>query len=296
MYRLKKHEVWASEIAEYLNSDLIGEDFLLSGPTAISTPRSLTRLQSSEQANEQILFLGDARAVESTYAGYINSKRPEVDLAHVLLEFFASAPVNEVHPTSLISTEAEIGRNVMIGANTVIGPDVGIGDNTKILNNVIINGPTKVGKYCVVKDGAVIGSEGYGFVEDEEGRPVHAPHFGRILIGDRVWIGSNGTIERAMIEDTIIEDDVKIDDLVHIGNGSRIGKKSMLTAGAVIAFDVVIGQKVTIAPNAVIRDSVTIADNVTVGQGAVVVKNLEESAVYVGVPAKLLKKIIDREG
>jgi UDP-3-O-[3-hydroxymyristoyl] glucosamine N-acyltransferase len=177
-----------------------------------------------------------------------------------------------------------------VGANSIITADVTIGNGTRILNNVVIEGPVTIGKSCVVKDGAVIGSEGYGFVEDEEGRLLHPPQFGRIVIGDRVWVGSNSTIERAMLTDTIIEDDVKLDDLVHVGSGSIVGRKSMITAGSVIAYDVAIGEGVTLSPNVAVREGVTIAARVVVGQGASVVSNLMAEGVYVGVPAKLLSK------
>lgn len=286
MYNLRKHEVWASEVAEYLNSTLVGEDFLLPGPSSIRTPRSLAKARPGPEGD--LLLLTDGKATGQARA-HIQVRNPELNLARVLREFFASAPVHSIHPTALVDPEAKIGRNVQIGAHTVVGPHVEIGDNTVVLQNVTLNGPATIGRHCVIKDGAVIGSEGYGFVEDEDGTPFHAPQLGRIVIGDRVWVGSNSTIERAMVDDTVIRDDVKIDDLVHVGNGSVIGAKSMLTAGVVIAYDTVIGEGVVIAPNAVVRERVVIADNVIVGQGAVVVKDIREAGVYAGNPATLLK-------
>lgn len=289
MYNLRKHEVLAAEIAEYLNSPLIGEDFPIQGPNFIKSPRSLTKAAQAPTEGK-VLLISDREIPDTGCDAYIVVEKPDLDLARVLLEFFANPPIHAVHPTAVVSEDAKIGRNVMIGAHAVIGPYVEIGDSTVILNNVVINGPAQIGKQCVIKDGAVIGSEGYGFIEDEDGTPFHAPQLGRILIGDRVWVGSNSTIERAMVDDTVIRNDVKIDDLVHIGNGSIVGEKSMLTAGAVIAYDVVIGQKVTVAPNAVIRESVNIADDVTIGQGAVVVRDIETGGVYAGNPATLLRK------
>ncbi len=287
MFNRRKHEVWASEIADYLNSQLIGEDFIVQGPNAIKTPRSFAKLATS--SGGEVLLLTDRDAPGQRRAE-IRVKNPDLNLARTLREFFASASIHTIHVSAIIAPEAKIGRNVQIGAHTIIGPDVQIGDNSIVLQNVVINGPAILGRCCVIKDGAVIGSEGYAFVEDEDGTPFHAPQLGRILIGDRVWVGSNSTVERAMIEDTVIHDDVKIDDLVHVGNGSVIGAKSMLTAGSVVANDAVIGQKVLIAPNAVIRERVTIADNVIVGLGAVVVKSIATSGVYAGTPAVLMKK------
>jgi UDP-3-O-[3-hydroxymyristoyl] glucosamine N-acyltransferase len=165
---------------------------------------------------------------------------------------------------------------------------VEIGDDAWLMSNIVMHGPATIGKRAIVKDGAVIGSEGYGFVEDDTGRLIHAPQLGRVVIGNHVWIGSNSTIEKGMFEDTVIEDDVKIDDLVHVGRGSIIGKKSLITAGCVLAFHVEIGEGVRLGTNVSVRESSRIASGVIVGQGASVVNDLTDPGVYVGVPARRL--------
>jgi UDP-3-O-[3-hydroxymyristoyl] glucosamine N-acyltransferase len=290
MYQLKQRELWASDVAGYLNRELSGEDLALESPYAIRTP-VLLKQGGIPDGFDKLLLITDGSVVEEGFAAVIRSASPELDLARVLLEFFASMPAHTVHPTAVVSEHAMIGRNVGIGAHSVIGDGVEIGDNTRIENNVVIHGPARIGESCVIKDGAVIGSEGYGFVADEDGKLFHAPQLGLIRIGDRVWIGANSTVERAMIKETTIEDDAKIDDLVHIGNGSTIGPRSRLTAGTVISFDVWLGADVQVAPSATVRHSVTVADGIVIGQGAVVVTDLPEpGGVYVGVPARLLRK------
>lgn len=292
MYRLKRFDVWASEIAGYLNKELVGEDFIVKHPRCIKTETSIGHPVVGDQSEEgdKILLIGTQPIPRMKYSGYIVSNQPDLDLAYVLREFFATASANQIHPSAVVSEGARIGRNVMIGAHSVIGPDVEIADNSKILNNVIINGPVSIGKFCVIKDGAIIGSEGWAFVNNEDGIPFHAPQLGRILIGDRVWIGSNTTIEHGMVEDTIIAIDAKVDDLVHIGAGSYIGEKSEITAGVVVASRVLIAKNVRIAPNAVIREGLRIGNDVTIGLGAVVVKDVPVGSVYVGNPARLLRK------
>jgi len=289
VYRLKQHDVWASEIAQYLNSDLQGEDFILAGPSSITTSLVLNLRKASCSYPDKLLVISDSASAAKTGMSHIFTDNPAAALAQVLLEFFAGLPVHTIHPSAVVSESAVIGRDVMIGAHTVIGENVEIDDSTVIFNNVVINGPASIGQDCVIKDGAVIGSEGYVFVKNNRGQPTHAPHFGRILIGNRVWVGSNSTIERAMIEDTVIEDDVKIDDLVHVGHGTVVGEKSMLTAGVVISHDITIGANVTVAPNAAVREYLSIVDNVLIGQGAVVVKNIDRPGTYVGNPARFLK-------
>jgi UDP-3-O-[3-hydroxymyristoyl] glucosamine N-acyltransferase len=278
------------EIAEYLNKQLVGEDFLLKSPRHILTPDSLGRLPRLIQEEGKILLIANQPHPEIARSGYIFSDTPELDLAYVLREFFAIHPIHQVHPTAVVFPEAQLGRNVMVGPHSVIGPEAIIGDNSRILSKVIINGPVTIGKFCVIKDGAVIGSEGWGFVKDEEGGLFHPPQLGRIIIEDRVWIGANTTIERAMLDDTFIGAEVKIDDLVHIGGRSHIGEKSEITAGAIIASNIVMGKNVRIAPNAVLRENITVGDDVLVGQGAVVINDLAAGKVYVGSPARFLRE------
>ena len=291
MYRQKKFDVWASEIAGYLSKELQGEDFRIADFRAITCgPGTKKSPEKGEVPRKAVLLIARNPIPGFPSTGFIQSDAPELDLAFVLREFFASQPVNEIHPTAIISPGARIGRNVLIGAHSIIGPDVTVGDNTKILGHVTINGFVTIGKLCVLKDGAVIGSEGWGFIKDEDGVPFHPPQLGHILIGDRVWIGSNTTVERAMVEDTVIDDDAKIDDLVHIGGGSHIGLKCEVTAGVVISSNVILGMNVRIAPNAVVREDLCVGENVLIGQGAVVVKSLARGEVYVGNPARPIGK------
>ena len=285
MYRIKKFEVWASEIAGFLNCGLIGDDFLVEGPSNI-------RLECPSGNGAGKVLLLTKQAPLETVCPYLVTPQPELALGHVLREFFASKSVNSIHKSADISEEAKIGRNVKVGAHSVIGPDVEIGDNTVVMSNVVMNGPVVIGKNCVIKDGAVIGSEGWGFVSDEDGIPFHPPQLGKIAIGDNVWIGSNSTIERAMIDETVISTNAKVDDLVHIGAAAQIGKGCMITAGSVIAFNVVLEDGVSVAPHSVIRENLVIGADISIGLGAVVVNGLAAPGVYVGNPARLLKSAI----
>jgi len=291
MFHRKRFDVHASEIAEYLNKSLIGEDFLIKSLHSIKTPEILKRARRKKQKEEgDILLISDKKLQGVNYTGFIMSTNPELDLAYILHEFFTSVPINQVHPNALVSEKAGIGRNVLIGAYSIVGPDVYVGDNSKIFNNVVINGPVTIGKFCIIKDGAVIGSEGWNFIKNEDGIPFHTPQLGQILIEDNVWIGTNSTVERAMIEDTVLCKDVKVDDLVHIGAASIIGQRSEVTAGSIISSNVLIGKDVRIAPNSVIRENISIGNNVIIGQGTVVIEDLPAKQTYVGNPARPLRK------
>ncbi|MFA6447462.1 MAG: DapH/DapD/GlmU-related protein [Patescibacteria group bacterium] len=300
MYKTRKVEIYASEIAEILNLTLTGEDFIVKYPGSLENLQPHTVVYSEtltpeiarqlKQTRNILMILRESYGLKAEGFSYLVSPRPRLDFVRILNESFVERDTRQSDPTARISTDAKIGRNVVIGAHSVIGPDVVIGDNTIVLNNVVITGKVVIGRNCVIKDNATLGSEGYGFEFDEAGEPIHVPYVGSILIGDHVWIGANSAIERAEIDDTVIAASVKIDDLVQIGQSCQIGEHTMIAAGTVVSARVKIGNHCWLAPNVSLKDRITLADDVLVGIGAVVIHDCESHNVYAGNPARLLRR------
>lgn len=154
----------------------------------------------------------------------------------------------------------------------VLPPKIIIGENSQICST------------------SILGNEGFGFEPDENGDLVFFPHFGNVIIGNNVRIGSHTCIDRGNMHDTIIEDNVKIDNLVHIAHNVNIDKNTMVVAGAVICGSVKIGKNCFIGANSTIREHLTIGNNVVIGMGSVVTKNIPDNEIWAGNPAKFLKK------
>lgn len=89
--------------------------------------------------------------------------------------------------------------------------------------------------------------------------------------------------------DVVIGKHCLINLLCTIGHDVFIGDFVTINPGVNISGGVRIGNSVNIGSNAVIRDKITVCDNVTIGAGSVVVKDITESGVYVGNPAKKIK-------
>jgi UDP-3-O-[3-hydroxymyristoyl] glucosamine N-acyltransferase len=298
MDEIREQEVYVSEIAQFLNSQFEGEDFIvkkpatiedLSGQAMIYIEKMTPELQEKINRYQSVLIIADNLWPVKNGA-VLTTDHPRLSFVRVLKEFFVEQSLPTIQKTAIVSPQASIGANVTIGEYCLVGPKVIIDNGSEILSGVVLAGKVKIGKNCLIKDRAVIGSEGYGFVFDEYNKPVHFPQFGQIIIGDNVWIGSNTTIERAAFKDTLIGDNVKIDDLVHIGNGCRIDQNTMITAGTIISENVWIGANCWIMPNVSIRNDIQITSQVTVGIGSVVVKDLMTPGVYVGNPARWIKK------
>jgi len=296
MFKLKKPEIYASEIAEFINSNLNGPDFIIREPAFIRHIKEnmFSFLSEGEDINmmdipTHALIICTSSIETGLHGSFIISKNPKLDFIRVVNEFYIEIESYKISKSAIIHPGAIIAPNVSIGEHCVIGSDTVIGDNTQILNNVVIGGRVEIGNNCLIKDNSTIGSEGYDFVIDEDGFPIHYPHIGKIFIGNNVWIGSNTAIESAAINDTLIMDHVKIDDLVQIGSGCIIENGCMITAGNILSRNVIVKQDAWLAPNVTIIENIIVGKNSFVGAGSVVIKDVADSIIVVGNPARFLR-------
>ncbi len=222
---------------------------------------------------------------------WIVVKQPRLTFSIILKLFFIKkdkfgfiADSAHIHPTvKLDKTKVIIGHNVVIEQNTTIGDYVQIGANTVIKNN------TKIGNQVKIGSNNTIGGIGFGYEENENGEFDLIPHIGNVILSEKVEIGNNTCIDRAVMGSTILNENVKVDNLVHIAHGVKIGKNSVIIANAMIAGSVIIGENVWVSPSSSIIQKVNIGDNSLIGMGSVVIKTVEESIIVAGVPAKKIK-------
>ena len=213
----------------------------------------------------------------------IITAEPKRVIFSILNEFFSRGFKHEISPSATVLTN-RIGSNVHIGPGCYICEDVSIGDNTIIHPNVSIISPCRIGHDCEIFPGAVIGADGGNYYK-EDGVPHRSKHFKGVVIGDNVDIGSNTTIDRGLLTDTVIGNNVKLDNLVHIAHNDRIEDNCMIMAGAVICGSVTVKEGAYIAPNAVVINQSSIGENATVGLGSVVLKTVKDGVTVFGNPA-----------
>ena len=145
-----------------------------------------------------------------------------------------------IHPTAVVSPNAEIGKNVEIGPYAVIDDDVRIGDDCFIDAHVKIGQYTTIGPRCRIYFGAFVGAE-------PQDHRFYKGIQSYTEIGSDIVIREYVTIHRPPFEflKTTIGNHVLLMAFVHIGH------------------DVIIGDRVTIANNT------ALSGHVQVGQGAV---------------------------
>lgn len=134
-----------------------------------------------------------------------------------------------------------------------------------------------------------IGADGFGYLRNELGELERFPHYGKVLIGERVVIGHFTCIDRGALTDTIIEDGVKIDNLCHIAHGAHIGAHTSIAALSCIEGSVKIGKRCTIGSKVVFQIGSGCGDDVTVGSGSVVTKFIPDGETWIGSPARKLR-------
>lgn len=236
----------------------------------------------------------------------IHTENPYVAFVMLLRKIVASAPKKSgyVHPTAVIDETAkvhptatieagcyvgqysEIGENATLKPGAIINDNVKIGDGTLIHSGVVICDDTLIGKNCVINPGAVIGGDGFGFIEDPEGAYHKIPQLGNVVIGDDCEIGSNTTIDRAMIGSTIIENGVKIDNLVQIAHNVIIGENTGIVSQVGISGSAKIGKRNRFGGQAGIAGHLEIADDVTLLARSGVGKSITRKGLYFGAPVK----------
>jgi UDP-3-O-[3-hydroxymyristoyl] glucosamine N-acyltransferase len=136
----------------------------------------------------------------------------------------------------------------------------------------------------IVHAGAVLGSDGFGYVIEKSGVRNKFPQLGTLDIGDDVEIGANSTVDRGALKATVIGSGTKIDNLCHIGHNCRLGSNSTISALAAFASGTVIGDRVTVGGHVVTAGDVRIVDDVVIGGNSGIIKGVDEPGEYRGFP------------
>lgn len=201
-----------------------------------------------------------------------------------------------VEEHAVIAEDAEIGEGTRIGAGCSIGRGVRIGRECEVYPQVTIYPGSTLGDRVIVHAGAVLGSDGFGYVRDaKSGRYEKFPQVGRLVIEDDVEIGANTTIDRGALDETRIGRGTKIDNLVHIGHNCLIGEDVVIAAQTGISGSVVVENGVVIAGQVGIADHVRIEEGAILGaQCGVPTKKVirGKGVVFWGTPARPIREYL----
>jgi len=206
---------------------------------------------------------------------------------HALASVAADA---DVDASATIGAFAVIGSGARIGARTVVHPHVVIGDGAIVGADCLLHSHVSVRERCtlgdrvIVQNGAVIGSDGYGFAQRPDGSHEKIPQTAPVVVEDDVEIGANTTIDRPAVGETRIKAGTKIDNLVQIAHGVVIGRNSLLAAQVGIAGSTIVGESVMMGGQAGVSGHLTIGDRVILAAKTGVTGPVAEGEYMSGYP------------
>jgi UDP-3-O-[3-hydroxymyristoyl] glucosamine N-acyltransferase len=313
----------AKDVAREVGARVIGDDSIeLRGVSSPSTATAYDLVFVEEARNLEDALKSPAQAIiAGLFAEQARSSKTLLITDHPRLAFaraahflYGAAPqptgVDQsavLHPSAKFGDGVSIGANAIIGnavlgnrtrigAGCVIGDEVKIGDDCLIYPNVTVYPHASLGSRVIIHAGAVLGSDGFGYVRDpKSGRHEKFPQIGKLEIDDDVEIGANTTVDRGALDVTRIGRGTKIDNLVHIGHNCHIGENVIIAAQAgfsgsiMIEDNVVIGGQVGVGEHARIQEGVLLG-----GQAGVLPKKIlrGNGIAFWGTPAKPLREYL----
>lgn len=301
----------AKQLAEIISGTYIGKnDIMIDGVASLN--RADEHKVSFLSNKKYTRYVSNTKAcciiVDQTFdidsykdKNFIVCKDAYLGFALTLTYFYPMNPKSSfksqkatIDNTAKISDKAYIGDFSYIGSHATIGasyimPMVYVGDNSIIKDNCIIypnvtiRENVEIGNNVIIHSGSVIGSDGFGYVNNN-GKHYKIPQVGKVIIEDDVEIGSNVSIDRATLDETIIRKGSKIDNLVQIAHNVEIGENSILVSQCGISGSTKIGNNVILAGQVGIAGHLSIADNTVITAKSGVGTNIKTSGIYSGIP------------
>ena len=312
------------EVAQFLNATLTGnERALVSGVSSLRSAKPGDLVFVEDEKNLALALQSLATAViTGPFAANGTHAKPLLIAAQPRLAFARAAawlnskevPDQSVHPTAIIHAHAklsssvrveelavirenvEIGEGTIVGAGCVLGPDVVLGKDCRLYPNVTIYPGARLGDRVVIHAGAVLGSDGFGYVRDlQSGHYEKFPQVGRLEIEDDVEIGAHATVDRGALDVTRIRRGTKIDNLVHVGHNVDIGEDVVIAAQTGLSGSAVVESHVIIGGQVGIADHVRIESGAILGaQSGIPSKKVirGKGIVFWGTPARPIKQYL----
>jgi UDP-3-O-[3-hydroxymyristoyl] glucosamine N-acyltransferase len=312
------------EVAEFLAVPLLGDErAMVSGVASLQSAKAgdLVFVEDAKHLDEalaseataviagefarayshrkHLLIVSQPRLAFSRAAAWLASTPTGVSGTHSSAVVDPSATLGKnvtIEERVVIGRAVEIGENSQVSAGCVVGPNVKIGRDCRLYPNVTIYPNTTLGDRVVIHAGAVLGSDGFGYVRDAHtGRYEKFPQLGRLVIEDDVEIGANSTVDRGALDVTRIRRGTKIDNLVHVGHNVDIGEDVVIAAQTGLSGSAVVENNVVVGGQVGIADHVRIEAGTILGAQSGVPSNKVirgTGVVFWGTPARPIKEYL----
>ena len=275
----------------FLGNEKYFKDFLATKASVVLVPPALPQYPEGvvcvEVENPSLAF----NALVDHFMKEANAFSPGVDegaVVHPTARFNA----DKVHigPNAVVEADAEIGDGCDIGPGCVIGKSAKLGAHCKLHARVVVRERCILGHHVTVQPGAVIGSDGFGFLLNKEtGCYDTIDQVGIVVVGNHVDIGANATIDRARFGRTVIGDGCKLDNLVQVAHNVTMGNHTVMCSQSGIAGSTHIGTYVTLAAQVGVAGHLTVGDQAILAARTGAISNLDGGQAYFGSPCSPYK-------
>ena len=281
-----------------------------------ASSNDMTFLNSSKYRDLSLKTKAAACITSSNFSKFLPEKCIKLDVKNVLFAvtqvsrmFYPKADIDypdenlrEANELKELYPEVIFGKSVLIGKNVLIGKQTHVGSNTIIESNVVIGNNCGIssfvsiknslmGPYIHIKDGSRIGIKGFGFIPIKQ-KNIRTPQIGKVILEEGVEIGSNCTVDRGSVTDTIVGKNTFLDNQVHLAHNVKIGDNCMIAGQVGIAGSTIVGNNVMIGGQAGISGHLNIGNNVKIGGGSGVVNDIPNNHQVMGYPAVSLKEFV----
>jgi UDP-N-acetylglucosamine acyltransferase len=184
-----------------------------------------------------------------------------------------------VHPTALVSSEAELGSGVTVGPYSVIEAGARVGDGTVVGAFARIADHVEIGRRCSIFEGVVVG----GIPQDHDFRGETSS----VRIGDDVILREHVTVNKATGEGglTSVGDGCMIMESCHVGHNVLIGNHCTITNKVGLSGHVELGDWVVIGGISGFHQFVKVGSYAMVGGLSKVIKDVPPYSLVDGNPA-----------
>ena len=267
--------------------------------TFLANPKYVRKLQGTRAA----AIIVD-RTVDVMGRAALRSDNPYLAFARALEAFHpARRPPVGIHSTAVIAPNVKLGRNASIGPYVVIEEGVELGDDCVLKSFVVIYRGAKIGhrllahSHAVIREGvsigddvtlqngAIIGSDGFGFAKQSDGSHYKILQTGTVVLEDRVEIQAHACIDRATVGETRIRRGAKVDNLVQVAHGCDVGEHTLLCGQAGLAGSTKVGRSVILTGQVGAAGHLTIGDNVIATAQTGIPHDVKPNSVISGYPA-----------
>jgi UDP-3-O-[3-hydroxymyristoyl] glucosamine N-acyltransferase len=247
---------------------------IVNGDKSSSTGKVLIRVRDARVAFAKALalFFPEPPMAAGIHSSAVIARTAQVD------------PTAHVGPNCVICENAVIGGGTILHANNYVGIGAKVGVGCVLFPNATLYPRTELGDRVRVHAGSVIGSDGYGYVQDT-GTHRKVPQIGNVIVGDDVEIGANVTIDRGALGPTIIGKGTKIDNLVQLAHNVHVGEHCLIISQSGVAGSSKLGNYVILAGQAGVAGHLQIGNKVTIAAQSGVMHNIPDGQTVLGSPA-----------